>query len=132
MTGGVYIFTIDARVRTTANPSKQTKASSSHRYFQQKNIKNIFDKKLKSKYLVINNITFLGLPFSRLVQFRFQYQKATINVHISLEHLRSIRRHHISNPNPTSNRIHLDFYIPCVLIYPLEDLLFFPHLLTSG
>ena len=90
-----------------SKPKNQTKAGSSDRYVQHKHVKNIFEKQWKNKYLVLNNIT-----FSRFVQFGFQFQKATINVHNSLEHLKSIQYHCISNPNPNSNHIHLNFYIP--------------------
>ena len=134
MTGGCT-FSRTALVRGPQQTKNQMKASSSDRYFQHKHVKNIFEKQLKNKYLVLNNITSLVLPFSRFVQYGFQFQKATINVHNSLEHLRSIRHHSISNPNPpyiNSNHIHLDFYIPYVLIYPFGSLLFFPHLLTRG
>ena len=63
-----------------SKPKNQMKASSLDRYFQHKHVKNIFEKQLKNKYLVLNNITFLVFSCSRFVQYGFQFQEATINV----------------------------------------------------
>ena len=129
--GGVAHFHDRRSCEDHSKPKNQMKASSSDRYFQHKHVKNIFEKQLKNKYIVLNNITFLILPFSRFVQYGFQFQKATINVHNSLKQLRSIRHHCISNLNPNSNHIHLDFYIPYVLMYPFGSL-FFPPPFDQG
>ena len=127
---GVALFHDRHSCEDHSKPKNQTKASSSDRYFQHKHVKNIFEKQLKNKYLVLNNITFFCFSldsFSLIFNFK---KLRTINVHNSLEHLSSIRHHCISNPDPNSNHIHLEFYIPYVLIYPFRGLLFFPHLLT--
>ena len=125
MTGGCT-FSRTALVRGPQQTKNQMKASSSDRYFQHKHVKNIFEKQLKNKYLVLNNITSLVLPFSRFVQYGFQFQKATINVHNSLEHLRSIRHHSISNTYS------FGFLYTICPYSSLWKPIIFSHLLTRG